>query len=518
MHVHVHTPDPAHVMQGFQLPGTNARTLSMGPLIVRSFQPRGHHDGSFLNASNLEGADTPSAKTLWATPRFYTLPESADDVFTLFSQHDIRALTSNPSDPRSPRSNLETLVYLCVARLQKFVHDANSVAENENIVGEVLNCIRLLTRCLPYIYELDALKEWEDDFFWQARRAQQVKPQLFVDGLDPAKTLDDGRAEMGRPLGHVLLGLLVRCLFTHGLTLPKKVDEHGVPQTKTTWSIWNSGIGCKKSAGMTKENERNATEVLALLLVLCSRQMYFSPVSVADSSVPALQYLTTEGDRQIVLTVLCSLMNTVLKYNPSSWMITPVIEDSKARLVQLSLQFLILLTVYSDSETNEKNEYRHQLGRIHKPEDLQFVHQGITTALQSMPSGVASYVPGALRPANGSPESIIFLWEMIKTNKRFRSFIIETDRVHDLVVMVLCCAVEAKDDMAKHGVLRLCILLLQTLSQDKEFATRLNVPLIGAESLPARLKITNFHGSYADFLILVRISEKTRSSTEANDF
>lgn len=95
------------------------------------------------------------------------------------------------------------------------------------------------------------------------------------------------------------------------------------------------------------------------------------------------------------------------------------------------------------------------------------------------------------------------LWELLKDNKRFKAFIIATDRVHDVVIMVLCCAVEAMDDLTRHGVLRLCILLLHTLSQDEEFATRLNTPLTAAESLPARLRIPNFHGSYADFLILV---------------
>lgn len=72
------------------------------------------------------------------------------------------------------------------------------------------------------------------------------------------------------------------------------------------------------------------------------------------------------------------------KYNPSSWLVNPVGDDARARLVQLSLQLLILLIVHSSIEPEERNEYRHQLGRIHKPEDLQFIHQGITTALQSM--------------------------------------------------------------------------------------------------------------------------------------
>lgn len=76
----------------------------------------------------------------------------------------------------------------------------------------------------------------------------------------------------------------------------------------------------------------------------------------------------------------------VLKYNPSSWLVNPVADDPRARLVQLSSEFLMVLIVYNNNNngTDPKNEYCHQLGRIHKPEDLQFIHQGMITALQSM--------------------------------------------------------------------------------------------------------------------------------------
>lgn len=165
--------------------------------------------------------------------------------------------------------------------------DVNSLAANENVLNEVLSCIRLLTRCLPYIYEADVLREWEHGFFWKPRRAQQIAVRQFVDGLNPVKKISNPDEEIDRPLGQVLIDMLIRYLFTHGLTLPNKYDDNGVPQLRTSWNSWNSGIGCKKSAGMTKDNQKNAAEVLSLLLVLCSQQMYNSPGEFVYSSTCA---------------------------------------------------------------------------------------------------------------------------------------------------------------------------------------------------------------------------------------
>lgn len=35
---------------------------------------------------------------------------------------------------------------------------------------DALNCIRILTRILPYVYEAEQLQAWEDKFFWGVRR------------------------------------------------------------------------------------------------------------------------------------------------------------------------------------------------------------------------------------------------------------------------------------------------------------------------------------------------------------
>lgn len=99
----------------------------------------------------------------------------------------------------------------------------------------------------------------------------------------------------------------------------------------------------------------------------------------------------------------------------------------------------------------------------------------------------------------------MIFWEIIQCNKQFRSFLIDTDRSHDFVILILFYAMEFKSDTSKQGVVRMCVFILQTLSVEKNFGTSLNKRFEGQESLPASVRISGFNGTYADYLIHVRI-------------
>jgi hypothetical protein len=103
---------------------------------------------------------------------------------------------------------------------------------------------------------------------------------------------------------------------------------------------------------------------------------------------------------------------------------------------------------------------------------------------------------------------IMLFWEALQCNKRFRSFIIDTDRAHDFVVLVLYYAIDQRNDPSKQGLVRMCIFVLQTLSVEPQFGKSLNKTFEGQESLPASIRIPNFHGTYADYVITVRITIK----------
>lgn len=110
----------------------------------------------------------------------------------------------------------------------------------------------------------------------------------------------------------------------------------------------------------------------------------------------------------------------------------------------------------------------------------------------------------------------MLFWEITQCNKRFRSFIIDTGRSHDFLVLILFYAIEYKLDASKQGVVRMCVFLLQTLSVEPNFGKNLNKRFEAQETLPPTIRLQNFNGTYADFLIHVSTSLSEERSPADN--
>lgn len=154
---------------------------------------------------------------------------------------------------------------------------------------DALNCIRVLTRILPYIYEADHLEAWEDKFFWAARRrrsrhGQLAQTEVLFDEADPDQTPTQREPEFekAKPLAEELIDTLIDLLFFSEFTLPKAPAG----KKKVTYAIWQSGVGCNTPVISTKEFESNRTEILRLLLTFASKSMYTSA-----STSPAVIWL-----------------------------------------------------------------------------------------------------------------------------------------------------------------------------------------------------------------------------------
>lgn len=87
--------------------------------------------------------------------------------------------------------------------------------------------------------------------------------------------------------------------------------------------IWEKGIGSTVSIGNTAELDRNKTEVLrecmtrlkltkGFLTILLSTTIYTSPHALSNTPNPPLEHLTHALERRLVLSLLCSLLNTSL--------------------------------------------------------------------------------------------------------------------------------------------------------------------------------------------------------------
>lgn len=151
--------------------------------------------------------------------------------------------------------------------------------------AEVLNCMRILTRLFPFIYEAQHLRDWAARFFWQPRRPtyfwdkKRDRPGRLFDGLEPTKEygIDQLEAIIGDPLGEVLMGCVLRYCFFPGFTTPARVGADGRAESDVSVRVWQTGIGSSKSLGCTKENEKNQLETVRLLLTISSLAMYMTP-------------------------------------------------------------------------------------------------------------------------------------------------------------------------------------------------------------------------------------------------
>ena len=76
----------------------------------------------------------------------------------------------------------------------------------------------------------------------------------------------------------------------------------------------------------------------------------------------------------------------------------------------------------------------------------------------------------------------MLFWESLQCNKRFRSFIIDTDRAHDFVVLVLYYAIDQRSDPTKQGLVRMCIFVLQKPSLRISKSNQRLCGIIGATS------------------------------------
>jgi high-temperature-induced dauer-formation protein len=186
---------------------------------------------------------------------------------------------------------------------------------------------------------------------------------------------------------------------------------------------------------------------------------------------------------------------------------TLVFRDEKQILITYTLQLMLVLVLYPIPEDNaggaQKNYFRHFLGRLHRPQDFQFIVDGMTRILSQPLQEKSSYLPTTQPQARFAPEMIMLFWEITQCNKRFRAFIVDTERAHDFVILTLFYALDFKSDASKQGVVRMCAFLLQTLSVEKNFGVNLNKTFPGHDSLPAAIRLPGFHGTHADFLIQV---------------
>ncbi|KAB7502245.1 Protein HID1 [Armadillidium nasatum] len=272
---------------------------------------------------------------------------SIQDVFTLIPASEIRALREEAP------SNLATLCYKAV---EKLVRSADTGCSTHQEQSQVLNCVRILTRIIPYIFE-DG--DWRG-FFWSNLPSKEDEECI--------------------PLAHSLIYALCDLLFCPDFTVsPNRKsgpDKHEDLQTIDSCEyIWEAGVGFAHSPPHIPAHESNRTEILKLILT-CFSQTIYQPSS--DSWTLANRWISvfTSADNRHALPLFTSLLNV---------------------------------------SSLPDNLFINYLSRIHREEDFAFVLKGFTKLLTNPLQ--QTYLPHSAKKVNFHQELFVFLWKFCDYNK-----------------------------------------------------------------------------------------------------
>ncbi|GFR81357.1 protein HID1-like isoform X1 [Elysia marginata] len=401
------------------------------------------------------------------------------DVFTLIPAAEIRALREE-----SP-SNLATLCYKAV---EKLVTAAETGCPSQREQQTVLNCVRLLSRILPYIFEDP---DWRG-FFWSTLPGQEEEEDLL---FCPEFTVATSRKS--GPDNPEDMGTIDSCEY-----------------------IWEAGVGFAHSPPHNSFHDQNRMELLKLLLTCFSETMYLPPV--ADAHVVPNQWIQffTSTENRHALPLFTSLLNCLCSYDPVGYGVPYnhlMFTDSREPLVEVALQVLCV-TMENDLSNQPisidgtsggtameqgaeggatDNLFLNYLSRIHREEDFAFILKGITRLLNNPLQ--QTYLPGSCKRIQFYQELLVLFWKMCDINKKFMFFVLKSSDVLDILVPILYNLNDARADQSRVGLMHIGVFILLLLSGERNFGVRLNKPY----SVRVPMDIPVFTGTHADFLIIV---------------
>uniref|UniRef100_A0A1B0DCG9 Uncharacterized protein n=1 Tax=Phlebotomus papatasi TaxID=29031 RepID=A0A1B0DCG9_PHLPP len=408
---------------------------------------------------------------------------NVQDVFALVPPNEIRNLRQeNPA-------NLATLLYKATERLVRAVDNSCRTQAEQQIV---LNCVRLLQRILPYIFE-DS--EWKN-FFWSQ--------------LPSGNEGDDSST----PLAQSLLNAICDLLFCPDFTVvatrrsgPDKAEE--LTNIDSCEYIWEAGVGFAQSPPKHSHLELRRTELLKLLLTCFSETMYRVPSTSEEPNKWIAHF--TSADNRHALPLFTSLLNTVCAYDPVGLGVPYnhlLFTDTMEPLVEVCLQILIVTldhdmtlnsptTAAYDETTLGDNLFINYLSRVHRDEDFHFILRGITRLLNN--PLVQSYLPNSTKRLHCHQELLVFFWKICDYNKKFLYFVLKSSDVLDVLVPILYHLNDSRADQSRVGLMHIGVFILLLLSGERNFGVRLNKPYTA--TVPMDIPV--FTGTHADLLVTV---------------
>ncbi|WFD00429.1 hypothetical protein MYAM1_003178 [Malassezia yamatoensis] len=450
--------------------------------------------------------------------------------------------------------------------------------DDRNRTQEVLNCCRVLTRVIPILYESNptsksdsVVDNLESRALWTSmprsrllpteRRASQrpeTKPAsspeppkdgqfILSDGADPDTS--QGADPLHSPAqqnafhpdkdnsvmtGKILLDTVMELLFHAGFSMPW-TDEQlnssiGNDISRVHFTIWEAGIGCTVNLeGTSSSHLDHRIEMLRLLLALLSKPIYTAPQQRTSTDYHALQYVACDLERPVVLSFLCSMLNTVANYTQGDqWSFFSSQPDpQRDTLCSLCLQTLCATLTYEprSDHPNADNRFVFYLTKLYRASDFAFLATGFSKLFHVALS--QSRGPFELGSNTGNmfakpyeehvSEILVLFWFLFRINASFRDFLVGNRQLSlDVLSWLLYVALANKNATSSLGQAQLALFLLQDLTANRIFCVHLT-SMKSASDLTVPSRWIRVNGNVAmDALIQAVYQILTRSNNLMN--
>lgn len=359
---------------------------------------------------------------------FWKSPDSANDVFELLTPFDIQTIRSQN------KVNFLLLIYVLCNRLVEW---ANSNVPINHL--HVLNCIRLLTKLLPCLYEMSNYKSLEAGFFLK----QEYNPVDFID-IELVATPELVLGENEEVLATRLINALVKLLYFKGFTVhPNRQRKEEDVGKMVYYSVWEPGIGVTSRYQVPDlKIESHRLEVLKLIITLCGVSLYDPASQIVARGSIFLTLLVSYLPKVETLTLVCSLINVfcrAVRTSPDENMLQfndLNLKFSRILYIHHCIQLLSLMVIYPLPHKHnlgalipEKpyNMARVYFGKLRKDLELMFLASSLLNSLKSIININSDYSESNfglnLRLSSSTPvwamESMMLLWELFQCNSKF---------------------------------------------------------------------------------------------------
>eukprot|EP00934_Nitzschia_sp_Nitz4_P005994 Nitzschia sp. Nitz4//scaffold67_size101165//46336//48807//NITZ4_004527-RA/size101165-augustus-gene-0.14-mRNA-1//1//CDS//3329556468//5984//frame0 len=307
----------------------------------------------------------------------WKIPSSPEEVFELIPPHAARKLRDERFE------NLATLFTQATAQLCQIVETPYNI-----YFDQALNCVRVLTRILPFLLEKGDLGDADENVEQLCWGTNAVAPGdekigLMVGGATGENSsmpsggqnrVDEEQEPLALLVVHAAMHMLFLPQFTCDFYeekkdgsssftrrtntkedkelraeagLSAKTIEAGVPLVpRPTSIVWAAGTGVQSTqAGFdasTRKYDKNRIEVLRLMLAACCDPL-FSPADEYNPLASRWLAVATAADAPNAVCLFYSLLNTILSFDPSQGVYSSGFSDNHIKLVELSSQLLCVL-------------------------------------------------------------------------------------------------------------------------------------------------------------------------------